>query len=305
MICLVSKNSTQTPTTMSLRKAFQLKTLFTAEQNLFADEKKIAATKTPAEWIDFFEELVEFDEVVDAAYDKVGNAMIGFGVVGVICFIVAFFFPPLFILFLVLLIIFLVLWSRQKELIRLNIENRMRHFVYPLVRVLAQEMEADGMIYIEADFKVGLNPTYKTNNEKKKINGRDIDSTYYAYDILQLTAKLADKNELHLAIHEQARMNKVGKYNARGKYKTKTKYKVKTAFESSLVVKKQNFTLKKASANGTIPLEGGKKLYIKDKGDKVIVTNFHQVISTEAYPIPTVPQVLGTIAPCYQALQQN
>jgi hypothetical protein len=290
---------------MSLRKALQLKTLFTAEQNLFADEKKIAATKTPAEWIDFFEELVEFDEVVDAAHEKVGNSMTGFGVVGVICFIVAFFFPPLFILFLLLLIIFLVLWSRQKELIKLNIENRMRHFVYPLVRVLAQEMGADGMIYIEADFKVGLNATCQKNNEKKKINGRNIDSTYYAYDVLRLTAKLADKNELHLAIHEQARVSKVGKYNARGKYKTKTKYKVKTAFESSLVVKKQNFTLKEASVDGIISLERGRKLYVKDKGDKVIVTNFHQVISTEEYPIPTVPQVLGTIAPCYQVLQQN
>jgi hypothetical protein len=289
---------------MSLRKALQLKTLFTAEQNMFAEKKQITATKTAAEWIDFFEELVVFDEIVDAAYQKVGNAMIGFGVVGVIFFIIACFFPPLFIIFLVILIIFLVLWSRQKELIKLNIANRMRGFLYPFLKVLAQEMEADGMVAIDADFNTGLYPNYVKNNEKKKVGGRDIESTYYEYEVLRLNAKLADKNEWQLVIHEQARKNKVGKYNPRGKYKTKTKYKVKTAFESSLVVKKQHFALKTNSVNSTVPLEGGKVLYCKDKGDKMVLSNYWQTISTEEYPIPAIPQVLATLAPCYTALKQ-
>ena len=72
---------------MSIRKALKIRKGFTVEQQLFAKEQKLDGEHTAAEWIDFLEEIAEFDSYVDAARKKTSTIMTVLIVLSILSFI--------------------------------------------------------------------------------------------------------------------------------------------------------------------------------------------------------------------------
>jgi hypothetical protein len=288
---------------MSIRKALSIRKKFTVEQHQFISNQKIDGENTAAVWIDFLEELAEFDSYVDIAKNRIQNAAIICGVLSFISiFIVAFsagLALPLLILLLLATVIYTSMYFGIK---RFDIPNRMRFFIFPLLRVLQEETKPETKIYIKADFHTGMTKPYET----KKIEGtydkvlkKKVDLTFYAYDILQLKTKLADGTSLQLAISDVARKNDIRKTNYRGKTKWKTKYKIKTLIDITLGAK--------ASAYQYIAKKDNEKpqsaIEYTQKEDKHILSLRQVEINTKESSVPKLDIVLSAIATTYQSLK--
>lgn len=299
---------------MSIRKALKIRKQFTIEQNQFLKEQKIDGENTAAGWIDFLEELAEFDTYVDAARDKTVTIAIVCGVLSFISiFLTAFsggLAAPLLILLIIATITYTAIYFSLKKI---DIPNRMRLFVFPLIRVLQEEMKDESKIYLKVDFTTGLTKPYQTKHIEGKYDSnakKKVDLTFYNYPVLELKAKLADGTNLAIEIADIARKNSIRKTNYRGKTKWKTKYKIKTRIDVSLIAKDTAYQY--IANNDKKPQENVKQNAPKNikslshyerKNDKHVVSCRDVKISTEEENVPKLDAVLNAIAINYQKLK--
>jgi hypothetical protein len=285
---------------MSIRKALAIRKKFTLEQQQFVSEKKIDGEYTAAKWIDFLEEIAEFDSYVDVAKEKTQNWAIGFGVG---TFFSLFSFAFLNVLALVpvlcLLSLCLVYTTMYWSLRRVDIPNRMRLFMFPLVRLLQEEMKPDTLISLKADLTTGMNKPYFVRESRKDVPRGKVTSYFYDYPILELKTKLADGNSLQIFVSDFARRSEARRSNARGKTKTKTKYKIKTTMQVVLTAKTETYQVQKIPAQPKVR----KELHYELKNNKHILNLRKTEISTAEESIPTLNSVLELIAKGYQLLK--
>jgi hypothetical protein len=287
---------------MSIRKALAIRKQFTVEQQQFINEKKIEGQQTAAQWIDFLEEIAEFDSHVDAAKVKTVYWAWGFGIA---CFLgfftIAFLGDFSIVLMATCFVLCIIYIAINQQLNKVNIPNRMRLFVFPLLRILKEETKPDALISLKADFKAGMTKPYFVKEAKKEIHRGKVTSSFYDYPILELKTKLADGNGLQIKVSDFARKNAVQKRNLRGKTKFKTKYKIKTDLQVTLTAKDENYLLKSAIP----PTEANTKqglLYSLKEGKHLF--NLRKItISTEPESIPALQEVLGLIAKGYENLR--
>ncbi len=303
---------------MSIRRALKVRKKFTIEQRQFITSKKLDGENTATGWIDFLEELAEFDTYVDIARNRTRNIAIALGVISFIVFFPAMgmtdmFFRSLLMLFPFLTVVYIAIYFDLK---RVDIPNAMRLFIFPLIRVLQEETKDETKIYVKVDFNAGLNKLYQTN----KIDGtydsskkRKVDMIFYKYPILELKTKFADGTNLILTIDESARKNEIRKTNYRGKTKWKTKYKVKTTIDVTLLAKetayqylnaKNNTPQSNNQANSKTNINNTLINYSK-KDDKHVLSSRRVLVRTEEESIPKLELVLGTIAKVYESLKAN
>jgi hypothetical protein len=283
---------------MSIRKALAIRKQFTVEQQQFINEKKIHGQQTASQWIDFLEEIAEFDSYVDTAKNSTQNWAWGFGIAGFLSiFSVAFLggvavLPVGFCFFACLLYVAINL-----QLNKVDIPNRMRLFVFPLLRVLKEETKPDALISIKADFKAGMSKPYFVREAKKEIHRGKVTSYFYDYPILELKTKLADGNGLQINVSDFARKNAVQKRNIRGKTKSKTKYKIKTDLQVMLTAKNENYLLKNAIQPAKTKVKQGLLYSFKENKHQF---NLRKItVSTAEESIPALEEVLGLIAKGY------
>ncbi len=286
---------------MSIRKVLAIRKQFTVEQQQFVDEKKIDSEQTATQWIDFLEEIVEFDSYVDVAKSKTQNWAIGFGIASFLSiFSAAFlggFAAVLVALFLILCLIYVAIYINLKKI---DIPNRMRLFVFPLLRVLKEETKPDALIQVKADFKTGLHKPYLIKEEKKDIPRGKATIYYYNYPLLELKTKLADGNVLAINMTDTARKSDRKQSNSRGKTKYKTKYKIKTNLQVTLLVKTSAYQLKKSIS----PTANSKQdLHYALKNDKHALSLQKTIIGTTEETIPNLQETLALIAKGYDYLK--
>jgi hypothetical protein len=287
---------------MSIRQALKIRKQFTVEQKQFAAEQKIDAENTAAGWIDFLEEIAEFDSYVDEAKKKTKNIMITLIIVAVVCLFGTIFTAgallPFFLLAFVAMIIYIAIYM---GLNKIDIPNRLRLFVFPLIRMLKDEMKDQAKIYIKADFNTGMKKEYltqKIDGKYDKNTRKKVDNTLYSYPILELKTRFADGNALSLYINDSSRKSSIRKTNYRGKTKYKTKYKIKTNVEVILAAKVGAYTFIGGSRAGTTS-----SVLYNQKDDKHIITYRHVKISATDEYIPELDLVLSAIATTYQQLK--
>lgn len=285
---------------MSIRKALAIRKKFTLDQQQFISEKKINGEYTAAKWIDFLEEIAEFDSYVDVAKEKTQNWAIGFGVATFLslfsfAFLGAFALVPV-LSFLVLCVVYTTMyWSLR----RVDIPNRMRLFMFPLVRILQEEMKPDTLVALKADLTTGMNKPYFVRESKKDVPRGKVTSYFYDYPVLELKTKLADGNSLQIFVSDFARKNEVRRSNARGKTKTKTKYKIKTTTQVVLTAKAETYQVQKLPAQPKTK----KELYYELKNNKHILNLRKTDVSTAEESIPLLNSTLELIAKGYQLLK--
>jgi hypothetical protein len=289
---------------MSIRKALEIRKKFTVEQHQFVKEQKIEGENTPAGWVDFFEELAEFDSYVDSAKNRTRNIAILCGVLSFFSIIASaatagFLAPLMFLLFLLTAIYIAIYFGLEK----VDIPNRMRFLVFPLIRVLQEEMKNEAKLYLKVNFKTGLTKPFETKKVEGKYDSKikkKVDMAFYDYPVLELKAKLADGTGLAVTIDEVARKNDIRKTNYRGKTKYKTKYKIKTSIEVTLTAKEASYQYidKNPQAQAAKPL-----LHYNHKADKHIISSKQVQISTDGEAIPKLDIVLNAIATTYQKLK--
>ena len=195
------------------------------------------------EWLERLRYMADQDQSGDRMRGWATRAMI-------LCFVGLFisFFVGSIDVALILILLAPILVVIYFLLNRLDVPNRLRDSVLPLLTILREDASPKGTLYLKVDLNGPEKKTKHLKESESKGASRKVVETYFKDPWLQGRILFCDGNLLKWEVTDLVRRRKVRKTNYRGKTKTKTKYKIKTRLDVSLGVRRDRYQIQVNSA---------------------------------------------------------
>ncbi len=264
---------------MKLFKALSSINKLNKKQKEFVRLKKIEDKRKLKAWLDFLNQIAEYDTYGDKARKELIIMLFIFG------------FLSFFLVGIPFFVIVLILYLRLHR----DINNTLRSFLHPLLLIIREETNEKNRMSIEMDMNKGIGKAYFQNKVKVSPRPRGVRSrTHYYYYIQRIEAnvKILNGVELSFKLSDKIRKAKITKISTSGKLKTKTKYKIKNECKIIIFFPKNRF--KKVTEDTTFLTEDAKN-YIFTKKD--------QNISREKEAVYPLKNFLGIIGTAYKQFQ--
>ncbi|MBU1171357.1 MAG: hypothetical protein KKD44_17500 [Proteobacteria bacterium] len=236
--------------------------------------KRISGRKKLGRWLVFLKTLSEFDEQVDAQYNKVKKRSVGFGVLTFVClfasiFALAFSEGNLVVLascgsvVFLLFVFFMVNWLNARALKKINLENSFRETVLPFLAILSEEISPKDKITLDLNLGDPTAKQYKVS-EQKLPPGRNRKLIERTYCFPACHAKIPLENGTLLLLDLVKNPVSYDRYyrSSSGKSKHKKKWKLIIDVTAGLVPVSEEFQVSEAEVER---MTASAKVKLKEK----------------------------------------
>jgi len=185
-----------------------------------------------------------------------------------------------------------------------DLPNVLREFVYPIVRLVAEDVKPGGTASLHLDL-TGF------NRRDKKIDSRPVSGrsnyvkavdTFYEDPWFQGSAKLSDGSNLQWQIVDRVRIRKITKRGQSGKLKSKTKSKTKRRMEISLGARKDVYRVTEPPAEPAVDVVATAKSE-RNQLRAVAVTQWADQPGDKR--IPSIDSFVGLVAAAYRRVERQ
>ena len=229
---------------MNILDAFKIYGSLDAEQKSFLTRKQLTGDHTASQWLALLGNVAAYDRQADAMRKSAGWGLAIFGVLTIIGGII---YPWLALLFALLCIGSLVLFTTLRGR---DVPNNLRLFILPLLAVLREDMERDAPLHLELELKGNLLKEKLLRSEELVTSGYPrILENFYQDRWMLGRGELADGSSLEWTITDDIRERKITKLSQRGKIKVKTKYKMRRMLEVRVGLRNDEYALAASAAS--------------------------------------------------------
>ncbi|MCP4040555.1 MAG: hypothetical protein GY731_01190 [Gammaproteobacteria bacterium] len=226
-------------------------------QRRLLGHKLISGNYTPKLWLKMFKGPAVFDLYGDAARKFSGWLAVG----GLIVLVLFLFFGatlldalglgggymPLLGLLAGVVILCGIMYFVFKGK---DLPNNLRDFVYPLIKIIGEDMKPDVPLHISLNLRGGMDKE-KRKDERNQSEGTSrypkILEQHYLDPWFSGSARLADGTSLKWRVVDRIRARKITKRNHRGKIKVKHKYKIQRRMEVIIGIRQDRYQTTKGS----------------------------------------------------------
>ena len=248
---------------MSARQALQLFKSLSEDQKHFIKEKTLSATMPVGAWLKLLAQSSAYDRLGDHVIRDSKNRAFVSALIGIVLFIImlisAFF--PLGIVVIAAIGYSIYLSNLKNRFKKRDLNNHLRKFFFPLLKVLQQKAGNDSKMSSQLDFR---DPLLLKPNKTYKQNEREIKE----YNLKRIMAKipLLDGSVLEFVMADDIKKLDYSVRNERNKVKYKTKYKVKHEYFIKLTIPKSVCNLKGQTDSSVLITEKEDSFICKFRG---------------------------------------
>jgi hypothetical protein len=263
------------------------------QQKQLIKAKRVEGDYSPRYWLRLLGGPARFDSGSDRLRRRSGIlALLSLVPVGI-----GLAFPPLLPVGLLLLTGGGSVWLITR---RMDLSNRLRLFVLPLIDLLGDDVKNGRTLRLRLDLREAMSKDKLTGRlppYKRGVYHKVVES-HYEDPWLDWQAVLADGAHLQLQVHDSVRHFKRTKRTPRGKIKTKTKTKVRTRFEARLKLPVERYRVRELADDSKL------RLQVKARsGEKWLSLHARrQVLGTQVDEPPLEP-ALDLITRLYQGVE--
>lgn len=258
--------------------------------------KRCGGARTASAWLALLGPLARYDRIADAQRSGIGVTGLVSGVVAIILTATGVGAP----LGLPLLAFAVYKGVRAHQSSVQDLRNNLREFVVPLVRVLAQDMDAAATLTLNIDVS-GVSPAKQLgeNTNDQWFTYPKTVTRLYRDDWLTGEAVLADGARLAFRVTDMVRMRETRRKNYRGRIKTKHKCRIKHHLVVKLALPASAYAI-----DAPAPMTAGNAAF-EARGKRGVYTASTVVVSEGQDGIVPLRAMLDLIAQAYGAVPPN
>lgn len=185
-----------------------------------------------------------------------------------------------------------------------DLPNVLREFVYPIVRLVAEDVKPGETASLQLDLtgfkrrnkKVGSRPVSGRSNYVKAVD------TLYEDPWFQGSARLCDGSNLHWRIVDRVRVRKITKRGRSGKLKFQTKSKTKRRMEVTLGARKDVYRVTEPPAEPAVDVVATPTSE-RNRLRAVAVTQWSDQPGDDR--IPSIDSFVGLVAAAYRRVERT
>lgn len=283
---------------MSAKETKELLRQMTPEQTQLLSTKQLSASKTIAEWLEFFRSLSVVDKHSERIVSQSGKLSLGLFMFAFLSIFIIIFFRPFIFLSIPALIVAIIVYLRGRRFKRYTIRNQMREVLVPFVAIMRNEIKSKHPLKLSFDFRDLNDPQYKTKfikNTRRRLP--KVDTTFYQMVRIETKFRLRDGSSFNWSIKEILRERKITKRGqTSGKIKTKRKYKTKHVLEVKASFPKELFVLNP---------EGSQNVLRSDSPTHHIIRVKSKGTTRNLDTYPKLQFILNGMAKAYQQVTLN